>query len=357
MEIWNDAFTDADGTTLQTHVPTGLGPGYTKVSGAINATIESNRGNLASPGGFNRVKYSLNGTLQRNVSMKMKMRYTAFTTFFNCMFVARWNTSAGAYLRAGIYRSGGSAAVFFDAHLDSNDLYEENPATLNVDTDYEVRLDIRGDHVQVFLDGVLWLDFRESLASRLTGTLGLDVSANQATVIFDDLVVETMEEKMISLRSGQWNAHREGVAEVLKDFGQVLCAGTAPTITGEIRLWTSANAPACDDSVGDYTEATFSGYAPVVIDSGDVGCDGILEFGVNEDGIGEIVIDQQAWTEGNPATITEVVNGAYLVLINGANELLLGTFLFPSPVSMAEVGDILKVNGFMLLDCQMVPVA
>lgn len=160
---------------------------------------------------------------------------------------------------------------------------------------------------------------------------------------------------MIALRTGQWSAHREGVAEVLKMAGQDLCAGTALAVTAEIRLWTSANSPGCADAVGDYTEALFSGYAPVLIDSGDGGCGGILEIGVSEAGVGQVVIDQQVWTEGNPATITETVNGAYLVLIDGADEKLLGTFLFADPVHMATAGDILKVGGFMLLDCQMAP--
>jgi len=129
-------------------------------------------------------------------------------------------------------------------------------------------------------------------------------------------------------------------------------------VTPIVKLFTAASANPSPNSVpGDFTEATFSGYAPVLIDSGNGGCTDSLEIGVNEDGIGQVVIDQQAWTEGNPATITEVVNGAYLVLIDGANELLLGTFLFPTPVSMAVAGDILKVGGNMLLDCQMVEVA
>lgn len=162
--------------------------------------------------------------------------------------------------------------------------------------------------------------------------------------------------KMINLRTGQWNLHREGVAELLKVFGQALCAGTAVALTAEIRLFTSANDPGCQDEVADYTEATFSGYAPVLIDSGGDGCDGILEYGVNVDGIGELIIDQQAWTEGSPATITETVTGAYLVLIDGANEFLLGTLLFDLAVPMAAPGDILKVSGFALLDCSMAPV-
>lgn len=163
--------------------------------------------------------------------------------------------------------------------------------------------------------------------------------------------------KMISLRTGQWNLHREGVAELLKIAGSALCDGTALAVTAEIRLWTSANDPGCADEVADYTEATFSGYAPVLIDPEGPGCPGILEIGVNGDAIGQIVIDQQAWTEGSPATITETINGAYLVIIEGASEFLLGTLLFDSPAAMQNPGDILKVNGFALLDCQMAPVA
>jgi hypothetical protein len=161
---------------------------------------------------------------------------------------------------------------------------------------------------------------------------------------------------MISLRTGQWNAHREGVAELLKVAGQVLCDGTALTLTAEIRLFTNAVAPGCDDTVTDYVEATFSGYAPKTIFGSPGSCAGILEIGVNENGVGQIVIDQQAWTEASPATITETVTGAYLVLIEGATELLLGSFLFADPVGMAAAGDILKVAGNMLLDCQMVAV-
>lgn len=161
--------------------------------------------------------------------------------------------------------------------------------------------------------------------------------------------------QMINLRSGQWNLHREGVAALLAIAGQALCAGTAAAVTAELRLWTSANEPACDDAVADYTEATFSGYAPVVVDSGEDGCTDILEIGVNESLIGQIVVDQQAWTEADPATITETVNGAYLVLIIDETEYLLATFLFPAAAGMSAPGDILKVNGFALLDCQMAP--
>jgi len=161
---------------------------------------------------------------------------------------------------------------------------------------------------------------------------------------------------MIQLRTGQWNLHREGVAELLKAAGQALCAGTALTMTAEVRLFTSANLPGCDDVAADYTEATFSGYAPVLIDSGDAGCTDILEIGLNESGVGQIVIDQQAWTEGSPATITETITGSYIVIIDGATELLLASFLFADVAVMGTAGDILKVNGFALLDCQMVEV-
>lgn len=160
---------------------------------------------------------------------------------------------------------------------------------------------------------------------------------------------------MITLKTGQWNMHREGVAEVVKAFGQSLCDGTALAITAEVRLFDSANTPGCADTVADYAEANFSGYAPVVIDSGDGGCADILEIGVNGDGIAQVVIDQQAWTEANPATVTDNVTGAMIVIIDGATELLLSTFVFDAPVAMASPGDILKVSGFALLDCQLVP--
>lgn len=160
---------------------------------------------------------------------------------------------------------------------------------------------------------------------------------------------------MIATRTGQWNLHRAGLAAVLQVAGEALCAGTATAVTGEYRLWTSANDPACDDAAGDYTEADFTGYAPVVVDSGDAGCTDILEIGVNEDGIGQIVFDQQAWTGDDPLTVENVVNGAYFVLIIDAVEYLLGTFLFDTPVSIGEAGDIIKVSGFALLDCEMAP--
>jgi len=162
---------------------------------------------------------------------------------------------------------------------------------------------------------------------------------------------------MISLRTGQWNMHREGVAELLAIAGQALCDGTALTATAEIRLFTNAVVPGCEDVAADYTEATFSGYAPVVIDSGAGGCTGILEFGVDSQGVGQIVFDQQTWTEANPATIPETVTGAYMVLLIGAAEILLASFPFVDPAPMQSAGDILKVAGFSMLDCQMVPVA
>jgi hypothetical protein len=165
------------------------------------------------------------------------------------------------------------------------------------------------------------------------------------------------EDAMINLRTGQWNMHREGVAKLLAIAGQALCDGTALAVTAEVRLYTNAVAPGCDDEAADYTEATFSGYAPVLIDSGDDGCTDILEIGVDGDGIGQIIFDQQAWTEGSPATITETVTGAYFVLIIGGDDFLLASFPFDIPVPMAVAGDILKVSGFSLLDCQMVPVA
>lgn len=162
---------------------------------------------------------------------------------------------------------------------------------------------------------------------------------------------------MISLRTGQFNLHREGVAKLLAMAGQCLCDGTCLTITAEIRLFTNAVAPGCEDTAGDYTEATFSGYAPVVVDSGDAGCTDILEIGVDTEGIGQVVVDQQTWTEGSPATITETIIGAYVVLIDGGDEFLWMSFLFDDPAPMESAGDILKVAGFGLLDCQMVPVA
>src|SRR4029453_10860014 len=139
--------------------------------------------------------------------------------------------------------------------------------------------------------------------------------------------------------------------------GAVLCHGTCPHIKAEIRLFTNAVAPGCEDTAADYTEATFSGYSPVVVDSGDAGCTDILEIGVDTEGIGQVVVDQQTWTEGSPATITQTITGAYVVLIDGGDEFLWMSFLFDDPAPMEAPGDILKVAGFGFVDCQMVPVA
>lgn len=352
--IWQDHFTDADGTNLSAHSPD-VGTSYNLWSGATQATIQANRVSYTTAG-FSNAKYNLVGMTQRNVVMKAKFRIDAFGTYAGVLCVARTDLGGDHYVSIGAYKIAGQAGVFLDAAQGFSNIYKEELVTLNTGQEYELEAIFNGHHFIAKLDGVVVLEVDSFLASDVSGFVGLWFRVNGSTVSVDDFSVEEVF-PMISLRSGQWNAHREGVAELLKAAGQALCDGTALALTAEIRLWTSANAPGCDDAVADYTEATFSGYAPVLIDPGDGGCTDILEVGVNEDGVGQIVIDQQAWTEGNPATITETVNGAYLVIIDGANELLLGTFLFPDPVNMGTAGDILKVGGFMLLDCQMVPVA
>jgi len=201
-------------------------------------------------------------------------------------------------------------------------------------------------------------DVPSSLFSTVDGVYlaTIEITATHTALWTAFSIFELVEEgsSMIALRTGQWNVHREGMTQVLEALSQALCAGAALAVTAEIRLFTSANAPGCADTAADYTEADFTGYGPVLVD-GD--CTDLLEFGVNTDGVGQIVVDQQTFTVGATPTITNSITGAYLVLIVDAVDYLLGTLLFDEAVPMENEGDITKVGGFMLFDCQMVPVA
>jgi len=163
---------------------------------------------------------------------------------------------------------------------------------------------------------------------------------------------------MINLRSGQWNLHREGIPHILAGLEGNVCEGADTATVMYIRLYTSANEPGCADELADYTEADFTGYGEIQFGGGGTGeCVDVLEFGVNIEGIAQIVIDQQTFEVGTPVVTTNTINGAYLAINVGGVQKLLATFPFAVPVPMEETGDILKVGGFLLMDCQMVPVA
>lgn len=345
-----DKYIDPNGTLLTAHSPEVGGP----YSGSATFEIQSNAAiTTAVAGGvtasFLPMPKLFNATLRFTITqsdMGWYFNQVDASHFYFLNIV--WDGIAANGTIAMYYDNGSGVTLIASHSLPANagvmdlhvrrgpDWSELTINANNVDYDFTLPVDIAGDGM----------------------SFNWNMNGGNSSPIFDYLSVSTFSgvSSMINLRTGQFNLHREGVAKLLAIAGQALCDGTALAVTAEVRLFTSANAPGCDDVAADYTEATFSGYAPVLIDSGGDGCTDILEVGVDASGIGQLIFDQQAWTEGSPATITETVTGCYVVLIIGGDDFLLASLLFDTPAQMAVAGDILKVNGFALLDCQMAEV-
>jgi len=161
----------------------------------------------------------------------------------------------------------------------------------------------------------------------------------------------------IYMANGQLSVHRDGMRLLLDCFQGALCdAGpTGPDLF--IKLFQNDYVPVCDSQPADFDEADFSGYAQVVINSGDP-CTDLLEFGLNETGLWSMFLDQQVFTQSGTG-VTNLVYGIYAVatITGDPKELVLFSLRFANgPFAMDETGNIIKASGNMPLECQMVPV-
>lgn len=162
----------------------------------------------------------------------------------------------------------------------------------------------------------------------------------------------------IHVRSGQMNIHREGLRVLAEAFDFAQCDDAQLSVQTKVRLYKAGPDPGCADSASDYTQADFTGYTQVAISPGEDACDGILEIGRDANGVLIFVIDQQVWTAGDPLTLPNTVAGMYVLLSSAAFvDQLFMTLPFATAVEVGTAGDIVKVSGYGLLDCQMVPVA
>jgi len=142
------------------------------------------------------------------------------------------------------------------------------------------------------------------------------------------------------------------VANVLTQQGDVIILetldGDDSPGTMKVKLFQNDHTPADADTEADYTEATFSGYAPVVVSFAEAGCDGLLESGIVEFETG-LVVDQQVFAStGDPPAVTNDVYGMYIVeTVSGR---LVGAYRFDdAPDSIALLGDTIKAGGRLLL--------
>src|SRR4029450_4788745 len=160
------------------------------------------------------------------------------------------------------------------------------------------------------------------------------------------------------MASGQMNAHRETMKALLDILYENLCDGSPYTLQNIIiRLFQNDYTPVCQSTEEDFDEADFSGYAGITLTAGDP-CTGIVETGLNEEGIPTLFFDQEIWTQ-TATTVTNVIYGMYAVAtISGDPDgpLLLASQRFANgPFAMDAIGNIIKASGFMKLDCQMAP--
>jgi len=161
----------------------------------------------------------------------------------------------------------------------------------------------------------------------------------------------------VFMDSGQASVMREGAAVALQALLQAICEDPAELLTAEIRLFTNDQNASCEQVDGDYTEADFTGYAAVPV-GGVNPCAGILQIGLDEDGVPTIYLDQQTFTVGAGPVTPNTVYGWYIVVEGSGlvDPALLAVRRFANgPFSMADTGDQLKVSGQMKLDCNIVP--
>jgi len=161
----------------------------------------------------------------------------------------------------------------------------------------------------------------------------------------------------VFMDSGQASTIRDGASVALQALMQSICEAAPEALTAEIRLFQNDQNASCEQTDADYTEADFTGYLPVPV-GGVNPCAGVLQIGLDEDGVPTIYLDQQTFTVGAAPVTPNTVYGWYVVVEGSGlvDPALLAVRRFANgPFAMAAEGDQLKVSGQIKLDCRIIP--
>jgi hypothetical protein len=141
---------------------------------------------------------------------------------------------------------------------------------------------------------------------------------------------------------------REGAGTLLWGIYDLICDATPAARVFELRLAKNDIDLFCNMSLADFTEADFTGYAPVSLETP---CAGLLEApGTDVGGEWLIPLDQQIFTQSGTGT-TNTIYGAYIVEI-GSNRVVWARDFPSAPFPMDATGNQIKITGELRMKCQ-----
>jgi hypothetical protein len=362
VQVWQDTFTDVNGTNLVDHAPE-VGAGYTLVTGvAANAKIQSNELQLVTASSNNSL-YTLDGLALVELRASVRVKRTGGAPV-RCVLLFWQTISTASNVQVWIDTFGGGVIFMIGTSLAGEFFEVDRNFTWNADQWYTVTTVINGRRLRVYLDGKLWLDFTcpWSAGGEIV-QLRMDRNASGALQV-DDLVIDDIEGEpgMIFVADVPLMIPTEGTEAILEGLRSALCAGCAagtgvgtPAATtpplGDLTLCLNTNAvdPTAGLAFGDLALTDDVGGAPVDINAEaapDYCIDGFEGPAIGTDGFYRLIVDQQIFTAAGGATTPPVITGVALVL--DGNRLLAYGPLPAGPANF-ETGDIVKLSAQMTL--------